>query len=223
MGASSLTYDLTTQRGCMFALAELRHCARYAAITADALHALNRADSRAERILRERGGPFDLRQADVIAARIKHRREVTEPSRAERRRIGETLFGIASEVDAMVPRDVLLDLLNVNPVDRAKLEDGDGLVEIVFGRGLENSAEHRHKDYRDGPLFQAAQARCMHEMIHNCALRQSMDDALFGKGGMFEFLPRYTQQPDGTMRRLPPPLRAADADVDGAERSGAAA
>ncbi|WKN22418.1 hypothetical protein [Azotobacter vinelandii] len=59
--------------------------------------------------------------------------------------------------------DDLCDLLNVNPVHRGALcrRTGAGFAEIVFIEGLEDSAEHQGRDWKDGPLFNA----CYYAMI----------------------------------------------------------
>lgn len=131
--------------------------------------------------------------------------------------IGQRVLDVGSTIDAFVPQSVLLDLLNVNVVDRRGINASDGLVEIVYAHGLENSAEHRNKDWNGSPLFRAVSERAMKEMIDNDQLRSRMHEKLFGAGGMFEFLPTYSQQPDGSMKRNPPNLRIADASIDGVE------
>lgn len=44
-------------------------------------------------------------------------------------------------------------LLNVNASDRTNLTDADGIVCILFVHALEGSAERRHCESNDGPLF----------------------------------------------------------------------
>lgn len=206
-----MTYDLTTQRGCMGFLLDRRHFCRILARLEDEAHDANQRDEREARKLRELKDPMADRRADVLEAAVEKRREASRHINDKFKEVGEDLFSAADAIDANIPRDLLLDLLNVNLVDREAVKDAKGFKELVFVRGVENSVEQRGKDTKDGsPLFRACHLRFMHELIHNEELNRTAHNMLFGAGGMFEFIPQYQQMPDGTMKRLPPPLRVMD-------------
>lgn len=123
---------------------------------------------------------------------------------------GKLLMDCSSSIDLSVPQSMLLDLLAVNRVDRGSIRDGDGIIEIVYAHALEESATFRGSDWKQGPLAQAVMAYFTHQMIHNEEFKQKADECLFGKGGMFEFLPFYKIGGDGQMMQQPPRLRLAD-------------
>lgn len=201
--------NLYTQRGAVAFLINRRYNCRVLMRYVDALHELNRVEERAATKLRETKNPMMARRADVIDASVKKRREAIRKIGDDLAAIGQELVEVADLIDATVPRSVLLDVLGVNRADRAQLEESDGIVQIVYARGLEDSAENRGKDEKCGPLFNAVYRRFMRELIHNQKLKKAAHEKLFGPGGLFEFLPRYRMLPDGSMERLPPPLRLA--------------
>ena len=201
--------DLQTRRGCVAFLVDRRHACRILARAKDEVFAKNHRDMREARKLRAAKNLMADRRAAVLEARVATRREAVRPVSEKLTEIGRELVKVADFVDANVPRDLLLDVLGVNRADRAKLREGDGFISIVFTHGLEDSAANRGKDWNDGPLFRACHQCFAHELIHNRMLKQAANEMLFGVGGLFEFLPRYRMLPDGSMERLPPPLRLA--------------
>ncbi len=122
---------------------------------------------------------------------------------------GQELMECAHLIDASVPQSLLLDLLNVNRADRIKVAPDDGITSIAFVNGLEDSAMYRGRGWKQGPLAQATIRFMNHELIHNQQLQRTANEHLFGKGGMFEFLPTY-RETGGGMVRMPPKLRLAD-------------
>lgn len=202
--------DLQTRRGCIAFLVERRHACRILARAEDDVHAANRQDMREARKLRAAKNPMADRRAAVLEARVAARREAARPVSKKLVEIGQSLFAAAEFIDATIPRDLLLDLLNVNPADRDGVKEDKGFTELVFVYGVENSVERRDKDWNDSPLFRACHRRFAHELAHNEELNRAANEMLFGIGGMFEFLPKYRQLPDGSMKRLPPPLRVVD-------------
>jgi len=124
--------------------------------------------------------------------------------------LGKLLVDCSKSFDLSVPQSMLLDLLVVNRVDRTSINPGDGIIEIVYAHALEESATFRGSDWKQGPLAQAVMAYFTHQMIHNEEFKQKADECLFGKGGMFEFLPFYKIGGDGQMVQQPPRLRLAD-------------
>lgn len=123
---------------------------------------------------------------------------------------GRELMQYARFIDAAVPQSLLLDLLNVSRADRNDIAPDDGIVEIAFIKGLEDSAMYRGSDSKQGPLARAYMVFMSHELEHNEELKQAAHTSLFGKGGLFEFLPTYQRASSGEMRRQPPNLRLAD-------------
>lgn len=122
---------------------------------------------------------------------------------------GKLLMDSSRAIDLSIPQSMLLDLLVVNRVDRGSIRDGDGIIEIVYAYALEESATFRGSDWKQGPLAQAIMAYFTHQMIHNEEFKQKADECLFGKGGMFEFLPFYNVGEDGQMVQQTPRLRLA--------------
>ncbi|AXE96117.1 hypothetical protein CUJ90_28245 [Paraburkholderia terricola] len=123
------------------------------------------------------------------------------------RECGYMLADAAPQIDAITTLAERCDLLNVNVADRAWLSDADGVVSILFAHALEDSAERRHCEFNDGPLFNALR-RVMMDFLDTPG-GQAASNSLFEPGGMFEWLPFYRQNPDGTVTRVPPPLREA--------------
>ena len=54
----------------------------------------------------------------------------------------------------------------------------------------------------------------MHAMDTAPEFKNVVMDSLWGKGGMFEFVPSYSRNADGVFVRNPPKLRVADEAVD---------
>jgi len=208
-------YDLTSQRGCMVAVLDMRHSCLYLVRAEDSLWTGIQLLERKVRLLRAGGHPMLLRRAAVLETRANELRADLKMLHGHMRSVGQKLVQCAPEIDAYIPQALQMDLLNVNPVDRSNVPADAGIVKIVFVWGLENSAEHRDDDWKNSPMFRAVQLAFMHEMIHNEELKARTDEMLFGHGGMFEFVPRYQPQVDGTMKRMAPPLRIADPNVDG--------
>lgn len=173
----------------------------------------NRADRRVVRKNRESGTPILVRNAEVIEARIAERKNRSCLWKELLVLIGHNIRSMADDIDRLIPTSVLLDILEVNQTDRTCLGDKATIREIVFVKGLEDSATNRHSDFKEGPLFRAMMAYMMHAMYTNPELRKKMTDSLFGKGGMFEFVPTYSLGSDGKMHRNQPNLRLAD-EVD---------
>lgn len=166
--------------------------------------------ARMVRKLRATGNRFEARRADLLEqddmCTQQASRQKLDTVRSYIRDIGRILMQYPA---ADFPQALLLDLLEVNPADRKELEPGDGLVEIVYAHGLEYSACNRGDGGKQGPFARAIIACLQHELIHNEEMRKQADDFLFGKGGMFEFLPMYKHNEQGELVRQPPRLRLA--------------
>lgn len=199
-----------TTRECVALLIYQRMNCRTAIRLIDKEHTAQRQLLRQARKLREAKNPLFDRRANTLEAEAKRHDEERELMRNVLMRMGAESMACATDFDAAIPQPLLLDLLNVNRADRHRVQPGDGFREIVFINGLEDSAMHRGSDFKEGPLAQAFLSFMCHELEHNEQLKQAADEHLFGKGGMFEFLPTYKRNERGEMVRQPPKLRLAD-------------
>jgi len=194
-------------------VARLRHNLR--TIASDLDHYADEARAvRAEaQALRDRGNPFDAQRILGLEQWANkadaHRHALSEKAR----RYGYLLVDAAPQIDVITTLAERCDLLNVNVADRGCLSEDDGVLMILFVHALEDSAERRHCGFNDGPLFHALR-RVMMDFL-DTAQGQAAGNKFFGPGGMFEWLPWQRMNPDGSMTRMPPPLREArpsDAD-----------
>lgn len=205
-----------TKRGIVNFLISSRRLCRSICRSIDDLADANQADRRVAAKHRQSGGPLLIRNAEVIESRIATRRSEIRTWDEILASYGGLLRSIADEADQLIPRNELLDILEVNPVDRAKLKPGDGFSRIVFVHGLEDSATNRSSLFKQGPLFQAMSCHMISVVKSDPELSRTMTAGLFGKGGMFEFLPTYRRNEKGEFVRNPPKLRVADeCDVAG--------
>jgi hypothetical protein len=116
------------------------------------------------------------------------------------------LIDTAPLIDQTLTLAERCDLLNINRADRADLTDEDGIVQLVYLRGLEDSAEHRGQDFKDGPLFNAM-ALVFIYFLCNHSEGKKLGDSLFEPGGLLSGVPKYRQLRDGSMERMPPRLQ----------------
>lgn len=207
-------YDLTKkQKDMLNALALTRHHLRRFISSLDADHHNRRVTTRKARKLRDTGNRFDARRADLIESDLQVRDQQTKVTRDNMREyireIGRLLLRFDKDMEAYLPQALLLDFLEVNPVDRKQVKPGDGLVEVIHLNRLEQSAYYRGNDFSGGPFAEAIIACLHHELIHNEEMQKQADTLLFGKGGMFEFIPMYKKNEQGEMVRQPSPLRLA--------------
>lgn len=203
-------YDLRTERGCVRFLIDRRYMCRMIIRHLDAVHEENSRDRRNARRFRETNNPMLIRRAETLDGIVRRRSDAMKDCRDALLTWGRELVELSRHIDAAVPQRTLLDVLNVNCADRSKIDPDDGVVEIAYVKGLEDSAMFRGDDFKRGPLAQAAMRFMSHELAHNERLKQSAEEYLFGKGGMLEFLPTYRQSADGKLVRNPPKLRLAD-------------
>lgn len=169
----------------------------------------NRGSRRLIRKYRESGNPVLIRNAEVIEAKVAGQNEELGAWRSGIVSIGFFLRISADDIDRLIPVREMFDILEVNPVDRAKAGSADGFMKIVFIHGLEDSATHRDSDFKEGPLFHALSRYMMDAIEANPDLQQTVNDGLFGKGGMFEFVPTFSRNARGEFVRNPPNLRLA--------------
>ena len=207
---SNITQLNPTRRDCMQFLIDRRFACRLVIGMLDAVHLENARARRLARKSRETKNPILIRRAETIETEAAARREAMQQWRDALLAIGRELMELSDGINTALPQGVLLDLLNVNQAERRTIEPGDGIAEIAYIKGLEDSAMFRGNDWKQGPFAQAVNMFMSHELMHNKELQQTAHEHLFGKGGMFEFLPMYKTGGGGEMVRMPPKLRIAD-------------
>ena len=157
------------------------------------------------RIIKERANPFDAARIAILETHVDEATAMCKPLRESLKESGKLLASLAPMINAGTTLAQRCDVLNVNIADRTKLTEADGLHEIVFAHGLEDSASRRNREWNDGELFQAMHQVFM-DFLVNTSEGQALGDSLFEAGGMFADAPMYRQAADGTMTRLPPRL-----------------
>ncbi len=213
--------DLNTPQGCRHFIIDRRYSCRVVLKTVDRATDINQRDRRAIRLFRETDNPILKRRADVLEKRIRERNHLMESINQNLLEWGRELMELSLHIDHHLSQGEILDLLNVNTADRHQVSPEDGVIEVAYVRGLEDSAMYRDCDLKQGPLARAITRFMQHELLHNDELQKSATDYLFGKGGMLEFAPMYQQNENGEMVRVPPPLRLAD-ECDALTTGGAA-
>lgn len=198
------------KRECILTLISARRTARRAINEIDTAAETNRALRRLAKQHCASGNPLLVRNAQVIETRIAEQRRTIDIWHEVLLHVGIGIRAFSDDIDRLIPTTELFDILEVNPADRGKVSATAHLWEIVFVHGLEDSATHRGSDWKEGPLFQALAAYMDHMMKTNPAFQQQITDGLFGKGGMFEFVPTYSRTASGEFKRNPPKLRLAD-------------
>lgn len=199
------------KRECISLLIHSRRAARNALRELDRIHQARRQSRRRARQYRETGKPLMIRNAEVIEARLKAQDPDLKSYTELLAFIGESIRRFADDIDDLLSTRELLDLLEVNQVDRAGVSETAGISDIVFIHGLENSATYRGSDSNEGPLAKAMVQYMIHLTDTNPEFRRKTTDGLFGKGGIFEFVPTYRRTESGDFVRNPPKLRLADA------------
>jgi hypothetical protein len=175
--------------------------------------AISRDSDKAQRIwaeakaLKDSGNPFHAARICKLEARAENLNAHHDELWKAMRRYGYLLSDAAPQIDASTTLSERCDLLNVNVADRTGLTDADGVVSILFAHALEDSAERRHCEFKDGPLFHALRLVMMDFL--DTPQGQAESNSLYEPGGMFEWLPMYIVKPDGMMAHKPPPLREA--------------
>ena len=204
----------------MLFIAIMRRTTRRTIVILGQQREIARRCRRQARKLRGYAGPFDGARiaaweaaADDAAAGCKTMRECLKSS-------GHLLTKTAKMVDAGLTLEQRCEILNVNKAHRGDLTDADGLIEIIYMHGLEDSAASFKDDWKTGPLFQAAQEVFI-DFLTNHVEGRKLGDSLFQPGGMFASVPTFKQAVDGTMKRQPPRLHVVPAALS-ESTSGAA-
>lgn len=185
----------------------------------DQQHDMARQYRRQARIMKERGSPFDAARIAALKALADDATAACEPILTNLQEWGKLLAAAAPMLDAGTILTQRCEILNVNTADRGALTEADGLHQIVFAHGLEDSTSRRKKDWNDGPLFQASHQVFM-DFLMNTREGQKLGDSLFEPNGMLADVPMYAQSADGTMKRLQPHLYVVpDAHMDTADNA----
>ncbi len=152
------------------------------------------------------GNPFNATRiaaltshADVLVSRCRERTSLSKD-------IAIVLLDGFPFLDLVTTLSERCNWLNVNVADRAGLSEEDGFVNLIYLHGLEDSAEHRDEDFKDGPLFRAVML-IMVDFLCNTPEGKKVGDSLWEPGGLFESVPKYQKNSDGELVRLPPNLR----------------
>ncbi|MGV8892348.1 MAG: hypothetical protein ACOH2K_05300 [Burkholderiaceae bacterium] len=162
---------------------------------------------RQARILKAQASPFNAARIKTLEGMADEIRTDCQPLRDCLKRWGRLMADSAPAIDACTTLAQRCEILNVNVVDRADLAEDDGLTEIIYLHGLEDSAACRKRDWKNGPMYQAS-ATVFIDFLLNTKEGQALGDSLWEPGGMFAGVPMYKQSPDGTMQRQPPKLYA---------------
>jgi hypothetical protein len=162
--------------------------------------------------------PFNSHRVEQLDAWIAESTEFMHSLKRMQEAIGRSLIDLAPSIDRGTTLDERLELLNCNRADRADLDKFDyadlGMVYLMAVHCVEDSAEHRNDEWNDRPLHTAVNAeihRVMFRTPEGKAASDGLFDELFAPGGMFEKVPKYYEQADGTMLRQAPPLTVHDA------------
>jgi hypothetical protein len=194
----------TTKNLLLFVVCWRRNIRRVVAIL-DTHRATTCGYRRQAQILRGRGSPFDGARIRALEAAAVNLATACGPLRESLRECGKQLSHAASTIDAGTTLAQRCEILNVNTADRADLTESDGLIKIIYLRGLEDSAANRKAEDKNGPLFQASQLVFI-DFLMNYEEGRKLGDSLFQPSGMFADVPTFKQAADDTMKRQPPRL-----------------
>lgn len=186
-------------------LIKFRHSIRKAVQSLNASRDEAYQYGRRARQLKACGSPFYAGRIAELEQTDSAIHKGTESIRAKLKAWGYLLTDIAHVLDSCTTLAQRCDLLNVNTADRGDLTESDGLVQIIFAHGLEDSAEHRGKDFKEGAMFEALHLVLM-DFLTNTEEGKALGESLFEEGGLFESIATYTKDNDGNLKPLPPKL-----------------
>lgn len=162
------------------------------------------------------GGPFNAHRITQLDEQIAAINAELKVIRDHVQHVGAVLIEIGHEIDKVTTLEQRLELLNCNHADRGDIEESDcGMVLLMAAYCVEDSAFHRNDQWNDRPLHAAVNAeihRVMFKTPEGRVASDKMFGELFAPGGLFEGVPTYYRQPDGTMLRKAPSLTVHDAD-----------
>jgi uncharacterized coiled-coil protein SlyX len=167
-----------------------------------------RKAARNGRKLKDAGNPFDHARIANLDATVSARRHLMDEINGQILEVTKITMELMRAIDKMTTLEERFDILNTNRADRGKVETSDdtGLVALVALYGLDDSAMHRRSDSKEGAMAIAIN-EVMIDCLRNTEEGQALGDSLFEPGGLLAGIPMYQQQPDGSLKRMPPRLR----------------
>lgn len=135
--------------------------------------AINNARRAAVRL--EAGTPFDQARAARFRRRLEELEVLRQQGLDQRNEHGRALLELAPDLDRSTTPLERFELLNINVADRADIGERNGLVMLVAGYVLEDSAERRRQEFNDGPLFNAVHLLIVLKMSETAAGRAATD------------------------------------------------
>lgn len=139
--------------------------------------------ARRDVVLLKKGTVFEQARAKTIAARASTLDEIWHNGNLHNRELGRKLLAMAPAFDVVTTFEQRLDLLNVNVVDRARIDGGAGLVELVAGYFVEDSAARRGENRTSGALFSALEFELISWMTSTAEGLAATDKALLDTFG----------------------------------------
>lgn len=101
------------------------------------------------------GTPFDKAKAQAFRNRADKANVVWRQVLAKRDGMGRELLDLSFEFDLATTLHQRCELLNINVAHRAQIERDDGLVMLLIGHALEDSAARERQLFNDAPMFNA--------------------------------------------------------------------
>jgi hypothetical protein len=197
----------------------VRRGARRIVATLDRQHDKARQYRRQAQVIKQRASPFDAARIAKLESMAAAAIAACKPMQESLNECGKLFVDTGPMIDAGTTLAQRCEMLNVNEADRGDLTEADGLHQIVFAHGLEDSAACRGMDWKNGPLFQASQ-RVFMDFLMNTKEGQDLGDSLFQPGGMFADVPMFKEAADGSMERQPPRLYAVPAPDGSIDATG---
>lgn len=148
-------FDKPTYQEIALPLIKIRFTIRRIAITLRQRHDEANQHRRKARQIKQQGDPFSASKIKKLVQAANTIRVNSEPLRAKLKECGNFLADFSNLVDSCTTLAQRCELLNVNVADRSELKEADGLADIIFAHGLEDSAEHRGKEFNEGIMFDA--------------------------------------------------------------------
>ncbi|SFM64436.1 hypothetical protein [Rugamonas rubra] len=123
----------------------------------------------------EAGTPFDQARAVRFRRLLEEMDVLWQQGLDQRSELGSALLELAPDFDLATTPGERFELLNINVADRADIGERNGLVMLVAGYVLEDSAERRRQEFNDGPLFNAVHLLIVLKMSATAAGRAATD------------------------------------------------
>lgn len=201
-------YQATTKEA-LLAFVWVRRGIRQIVQELDSARAARNQYQRQANVLKHAGSPFNASRIATFETLAKAMEPTCDEHRARLKGMGEFLLDMAWTFDSVTTLTQRCEILGVNVADRGALTEEDGLVRIFNAHGLEDSAYHRNRGWKSGPLHEST-VEIFIDFMLNTVEGRKLGDSLFEPGGLFEGAPLYRREQDGTMVRQPPRLRVVD-------------